>query len=283
MIAIKKILPFLLLPLVVFFAFTQQPVPYGDNAAAGKYYTVRGVRLYTETYGKGAPLLLLHGNGGSIKAFAKNIPYFAAHYKVIAVDSRAQGKSVDRSDSLSFEMMADDMAALLGAMKLDSAYVIGWSDGGIVALLMAMRHPNKVKKLAATGANVTADSTAFAPGEWQQMMRRYNQYKDSVKAFDAKRKNDWKVFVLDVFQPTLSFAQLSTIKCPALIIAGDRDVIAPGHTLAIFQNIPRAKRWIIPNSGHATLIEHAAEFNEGVLKFFKESQRLRKPNGRVRE
>lgn len=121
----------------------QKPVPYGNNPAAGRYYDVRGIKMYCEVYGKGKPLLLIHGNGGDISAFYKNIPYFSKKYMVIAVDSRAHGKSTDPRDSLTFEMMADDFAGLLDAMHIDSSYVIGWSDGGINALLLAMRHPDK--------------------------------------------------------------------------------------------------------------------------------------------
>lgn len=117
----------------------------------------RGIKLYYEIYGQGKPLLMIHGNGGSLANFKYQIPYFAKHYKVIAVDSRAQGKSVDSSSTLNYEMMADDMMALLDAMHIDSAYVIGWSDGGINGLLLAIRHPEKVKKLAITGANLRPD------------------------------------------------------------------------------------------------------------------------------
>src|ERR1700754_2629543 len=149
----KKIfLPVLLLQLLTITVFAQQKkgIPYGNNKAAGKYYDVRGIKMYTESYGTGKPLLLIHGNSGSISAFTSTIPYFSKKYKVIAVDSRAHGKTVDSKDSLSFEMMADDFSALLDKMNIKSAYVIGWSDGGINALLMAMRHPDKVIKLAST-------------------------------------------------------------------------------------------------------------------------------------
>src|SRR5579862_6972357 len=91
-------------------------IPYGNNPAAGKYYDINGIKMYCEIYGEGKPLLLIHGNHGSIKSFAHNIPYFATKYKVIAVDSRAQGKSQDHGDALTFEMMADDEAALLDAL-----------------------------------------------------------------------------------------------------------------------------------------------------------------------
>jgi len=141
----------------------QNTLPYGNFEAAGKYYNIRGIKMYCEVYGSGKPLLMIHGNGGSISSFKNNIGYFAGKYMVIALDSRSQGKSFDPADSLSFEMMADDEAALLDAMHIDSAYVLGWSDGGINALLLAMRHPAKVIKLASTGANLWPDSTAIIP------------------------------------------------------------------------------------------------------------------------
>lgn len=247
---------------------TAQPIPYGSNPAAGHYQLVRGVKLYYETYGKGPPLLLIHGNGDNIKAFAQNIPYFAQRYRVIAVDSRAHGKSIDPGDSLSFEMMADDFAVLLTALRIDSAYVLGWSDGGINALVLAMRHPEKVKKLVATGANLWPDSTALMPSLWQQQQRGYQENRN-IKFTDPKRKNDWKIFCLDVFQPNIPLAALRRIRVPAFIIAGDHDVIVPEHTVAIYRNLPHAWLWIIPSSGHATLREHAAEFNRKTDEFFQ--------------
>jgi pimeloyl-ACP methyl ester carboxylesterase len=250
-------------------AFGQQ-IKYGDNAAAGKYYEVRGIKMYTETYGQGKPLLLLHGNGGSISAFSSTIPYFAKKYKVIAVDSRAQGKTVDPSDSLSFEQMADDFAALLDKMHIDSAYVIGWSDGGINALLLAMRHPGKVIKLASTGANLTADSLGIEPVSWADMVKQYNSDKNKPRT-TAKEKNDWKIFMLDYVQPNIPFPALKAIKCPSLIICGDHDVIPIEHTVKIYQAIPRAYLWVVPNSGHPTLIEHANDFNKLVDKFFEKA------------
>jgi pimeloyl-ACP methyl ester carboxylesterase len=255
--------------------FCQTKINYGNNAAAGKYYNIRGIKMYCEVYGNGSPLLLIHGNGGSLGAFTENIPFFSQKYKVIATDSRAHGRSTDAKDSLSFEMMADDEAALLDSMNIKEAYVIGWSDGGIVALLLAMRHPDKVIKLASTGANIWPDSTAIVPADWKEEKAYYDSSHN--KTFTtAKAKNDWKVFMLDWLQPNIPATALQAIRCPSLIIGGDHDVITLEHAMVIYRNIPHAYLWILPNSGHGTLIEHRDEFNKKVDDFFQQPFHQRK-------
>lgn len=264
----KSIFILCILQLFAGIAFSQpKSIPYGNNPAAGKYYNIRGFKMYCEIYGKGKPLLMLHGNGGDISAFAKNIPYFSKRYMVIVPDSRAQGKSTDDRDSLSFEMMADDFAALLDEMHIDSSYVIGWSDGGINALLLAMRHPKKVKKLASTGANLWPDSTAIRPVDWKGERQEYNSYKHKW-IITERQENNKKIFMLDWREPHIHLLALRKIKCPSLIISGDHDVIVLHHTVEIYQNIPRAYLWVLPNSPHATLQAHADDFNKTVDKFF---------------
>lgn len=247
----------------------QSNIPYGNNPRAGRYNSVRGIRLYTETYGKGKPLILLHGNGGSIASMAPLIPYFSKHYQVIAVDSRAHGKSIDEADSLSFEMMADDVSALLQLRGIDSAYFIGWSDGGIVAIDFAIRHPKQLIALASTGANLWPDSTALEPGLWKEMEKEYLAKKDQPKT-TAAEKASWKYFLLDWLHPHISLSALSAIHQSALIISGDRDLIRLEHTIRIFQSIPGAQLWILPHSSHGTLIEHTADFCKTVDRFFRQ-------------
>ena len=120
-------------------------IPYGANQPASGTFTHDGVTLYYETYGQGDPLLLIHGNGASIGSFAAQIAFFSPRYKVIAMDSREQGKSGGSDAPINYEVMADDLAALLDHLKTGPADVVGWSDGGIEGLLLAMRHPDKVK------------------------------------------------------------------------------------------------------------------------------------------
>ena len=244
---------------------------YGNNPAAGKYYDIRGFKMYCETYGEGAPLLLIHGNGASISTFVKQIPFFSKKYKVIVADSRNHGKSVDKLDSLSYEMMADDYAALLSQMKIDSAYVLGWSDGGVNGLLLAIRHPEKVKKLVITGANLRPDSSAVSPDVLKRVAKTYNMFEKMFSGKEAKTPLDsivYKYIKLLAEQPNIPVDELHKIKIPTLVVGGDHDVIKPDHTLEIFQNIPKAYLWILPNSGHYTLVTHTDEFNRIANDFF---------------
>ena len=240
---------------------------YGKNKEAGKYYNIRGFKMYAETYGSGQPLLIIHGNGGSINNFLYQIPYFSKKYKVIIADSRAHGNSKDDADSLSYEMMADDYAALLDQMKIDSAFVIGWSDGGINGLLLAIHHPEKVKKLAITGANLWPDSTAVFPEVMQMILPEYNSAK-SMTNKTPQQKAGWKLLRLLVEEPHISLADLQKISVPTLVIGGDHDVIKPEHTLLIAQNIRNSYLWILPNSGHSTPIVYKDEFNKKIDDFF---------------
>ena len=239
---------------------------FGKNEVAGKYLKVNGIKMYYEIYGQGEPLLMIHGNGGCISSFENQIPYFARKFKVIAVDSRAQGKSIDLQDTLSFEMMADDFSVLLDKLKLDSCSVLGWSDGGINGLLLAIRHPEKVKRLAITGANLWPDSSAISAPDY---MWGFNYY-DTLGKMPQTPENihSRKLVGLDLFQPNITVQQLKHIKCPTLVIGGDHDLILTEHTMLIAKSIPGAFLWIVPNSGHGTLIDHKERFNEVVDDFF---------------
>lgn len=244
---------------------------YGNNKNAGRYVNTRGFNMYYETYGTGEPLLIIHGNGGSINNFLHQIPYFSKYYKVILADSRAQGKSADMSDSLSYEMMADDFNALLDTLRVDSCYVIGWSDGGINGLLLAIRHPEKVKKLAVTGANLWPDSTAVDSfvADWAMDLN------DTLKKMQQTPyiKNIRKLAHLLSFEPQITTKQLNKIQCPTLVIGGDHDVILPKHTLLIAESIPKSYLWILPDSGHSTPVIYKDRFNETVYDFFRKPYR----------
>jgi len=237
------------------------PVVYGSNPQAGHYAPVNGIQLYYETYGSGLPLIMLHGNGGSIEAFRNQIPFFEKYYHVIAIDSRLQGRSGGSADTLSYDMMAADFNGLLDYLHIDSADVLGWSDGGIDGLIMGMNYPAKVRKLAVSGANIVPDTTAMYAADLEGMRKTAGNVASSPKDRILNR--------MMIYQPQIPFSELRKIQCPVLVMAGDKDMIKPGHTLKIYQSITHASLCIFPDSYHHVCQQHPALFNETVLTFFK--------------
>lgn len=273
---VDKSIPILIFLFIVFsnHAFSQPTTDttrFGDNLDVGKFVNIRGFKMYYEIYGKGEPLLFIHGNGCSINSFVNQIPYFSKKYQVIIADSRAQGKSVDDKDSLSYEMMADDLNTLLDHLKLNNINVVGWSDGGIIGLLMAIRNPGKVKKLAVTGANLWPDTSAVMPF----IFKRSQAAVDSLSKLKSTPliRNQMKLARLLACEPLMKLEQLHQISCPTLVIGGDHDVIRSRHTLEIAEAIPNSYLWIIPDSGHATPVFKKDQFNTTVSDFFRNPYR----------
>lgn len=244
----------------IYAQFTE--VDYGNNFQAGHYAPVNGIQLYYEKYGSGEPLIMLHGNGGSINAFSNQIPFFEKYYQVIAIDSRLQGKSGGSPDSISYELMASDFCALLDYLHLESVNVLGWSDGGIDGIMMAMNCPNKVRKLAVSGANTVPDSTAISNADLLGM-------KNFVANPDSASKAAVALVQMMIDQPNIRYADLGKILCPVLIMAGDHDMIKTEHTIKIFQSIPAATLCIFPDSNHGVCQQHPDLFNETVLTFLR--------------
>lgn len=237
----------------------QSGVPYGKNPQAGKYLVANGVRLYYEIYGAGQPLLLLHGNGGSIGSRRNEIPWFSQQYMVIAIDSRCHGKSACMSGDLDYETMAADINALLDSLKIDSCLIWGHSDGGILGLIMGYTYPAKVKKLITTGANVLPDSSAIFP-ELMEMVSMYPDLPDTMMA---------KHFKLLAQHPNIPYQRLRDIKAPVLVMAGDRDAIREEHTVRIFQSIPNAQMCILPGTTHFLANENPELFRMIAQRFFE--------------
>ena len=233
---------------------------YGDNPKAGSFYNHDGVKVYYEIYGQGKPMVLLHGNGGSIGSRAKLIPEFASHYQVIAFDARCHGKTDCPKGYLTYEQMASDVNAVLNHLKIDSAYIWGQSDGGIVGLLMAIHYPKKVKKLLASGANLRPDTTAIDPALVPILDTMWPKVKnDSVRS---------KQFKLLVEQPNIKASELKKIKADVLIMGGDRDAIRNKHLLEIHDNIPGSLLCILPGTTHFPYEDRRDWFLKILYDFF---------------
>ena len=263
---------------------TQQEVKidYGSNPAAGNYIDVNGIKIYYEIYGEGEPLLLLHGNGGSIENFMHQIPELSKHFKVIAVDSRAQGRTTDSDSEITYALMASDMSELIDKLGLGKVNVVGWSDGGNIGLEMAYAHPEQLQKVVALGANYTnenfmapADSAVMDPDDpilqnVREMMKKgassgSRLSPDTIRIPIIRRKLEELVMKYPNFTPD----QLKTINIPFLIVAGDHDIINPDQTMALFNNLPMADLFIVPHASHLVPIESPELINSEIIRFLK--------------
>ena len=244
---------------------TKIAVKYGSNSAAGQTFTHDGVRLYYEVYGHGEPLLIVHGNGDSIADLAAQIAFFRQRHKVIAMDSRDQGRSGDSTDKLTYEKMSDDLAALLDHLKIGQADVLGWSDGGTEALLLAIRHPAKVRKIAVMGAALNPSEEAVYPEVIAQV-------KSSIAAMNGatpQNRRELKVTQTLLDEPHIKMEALEAITVPTLVMAGDHDVIRDEHTIDIYHHIHESQLAIFPNATHMIPFDDPLTFNSTVERFFQ--------------
>ncbi len=282
-------LRFLLVPVLLAGSlriFAQSSPEYGSNAQTGKYADINDIKIYYETYGEGEPVLLLHGNGGSIENFMFQIPEFSKHFKVIAVDSRAQGRSTDSDKEITYSLMASDMAALIDKLNLGSVYVVGWSDGGIIGLELAYNYPDKVKKLVTVGANYS-NKNFMASNDHIRMdakdtlvirSRRIAQkYKNTLERLSPNPERipeiRRKLKALMVKYPNFTTKQLGTIKTPTLVIAGDHDIISLDHTVSLFASLPHAQLFVVPGATHVAPLERPDLFNGVILNFLQSPYR----------
>jgi len=247
-----------------------EKITYGDNTSDGKYVKVNDIMMYYETYGKGFPLVVIHGNGGSIAEMGNQISYFATNYKIIATDSHEHGKSSGNGKRLTYEIMASDWALLLDSLKIDSAYIIGWSDGGIIGLLIAINFPEKVKKLAICGANLQPDSSAVKSWAIDWLNKMNKTVDENIKIHDTTQ--NWQILKkyddLLTNQPHIPLNDLSRIKAATLVMGGDMDIIRVEHTINIYQNIPNSQLCIFPGSNHNVPVDDPDLFNWVVERFF---------------
>ncbi len=243
-------------------------VPYGANPAAGKTFTHDGVRLYFEVYGRGPPLLMVHGNGASIGTLAAQIEHFSKRYQVIAMDSRDHGKSGDSPVALTYEAMTEDLSALLIELKVGPALVLGWSDGAIEGLLLAMKHPQQVTRLAAMAANLTPIEQSLNP-EFTEYVKAGIASISEAERRTPKGQRALRVLQLNLDQPHLSFEALGAVTAPTLVLAADHDAIRDEHTLGIYHALPNAQLVIFPNATHMVPYDDPVAFNAAVERFFR--------------
>ncbi|QBJ95900.1 alpha/beta fold hydrolase [Rhodococcus sp. ABRD24] len=223
-----------------------------------------GARLHYEVCGAGEPLVLLHGNSESLGYFGAQMPVFSERYRVVALDTRAHGESTRGDGVLDFARLSDDVVAVLDALGIDSAHILGYSDGGNTALTLALREPERVRSLIINGANLDPHGL----GAKFRVPATLAWIAGGVVApLSARVRRQRELLELMVRHPHIAASDLGSIAVPTLVIVGEGDAIPRSHTELIARSIPGAELTIVPDAGHACAEERPAAFNAAVLGF----------------
>jgi pimeloyl-ACP methyl ester carboxylesterase len=239
-------------------------VGYGQQQqdSGGKYAEVNGLKMYYEIHGSGRPLVLLHGAFGFAEGWGAFLPTLTKTHQVIAIELQGHGHTNDIDRPLTFEQMADDAAALLKQLKIKNADFFGYSMGGTVALGVAIRHPELVRKLAFYGSCAGTAKDTYDPEIYKQFQSLGPDFAPPVlkKPYDrmAPDPKRWPVLVtkikeLEKIFKGYSAADLKAIKAQTLIMMGDRDAVRPEHAVEMYRLIPNAQLAIFPGGDHFLL------------------------------
>ena len=234
------------------------------------YAAVNGLNMYYEVHGAGPPLLLLHGGAGSIPA--KWIPYFSPQFQVIAMEQMGHGRTADNMERrFHYHDMAEDTVVLMRQLGIECAAVVGYSDGGIIGLDMAIHHPERVTRLVLTGVNSRTDGYTEENQEYARSFDPANEVApESYARLSPDGAAHWPVFMgrlkpMWMAEPNFTREQLQSVKAPTLIIIGDGDIVTPEHAVELFRSIPNAQLCVVPHAGHGVMPQ------ETVLTFLNEA------------
>lgn len=250
------------------------PKPLPSPASAG-YVAHAGARIYFETFGSGPPVILLHGGFANGRYWGDEVPALThAGYQAILIDSRGHGRSTRDARPYTYELMASDVVAVMDHLGIQKAAVVGWSDGAIIGLVMAIHDPDRLTRVFAFAANMdptgvkpdTETNPTFASfekhaaGDYRALSATPNDFAAFQKAIETM----WQT------EPNYTAAQLGQITTPVAIVDGDHDeAIKPEHTRYLARSIPGAKLIFLPGVSHFAMLQNPAEFNAAMLGFLK--------------
>lgn len=227
------------------------------------------VSICCRCYGTGPRVLvLLHGNGEDYRCFDRQLELFSQSYRVLAIDSRGHGSS-GMGEPFSLRTMADDVKTVLDALGIQKASLIGFSDGGNVALYFALRYPSRLEKLVVAGANLSPEGLTKKARRLDKVVWSFLRFGGRLSPGMLKKA---RVYGLMVTEPDIDPWELETIEAPTLVLAGEHDMIREQHTELIARSIPGARLRIIPSCDHFIFRNQPGWVNTIILKFLSASQ-----------
>jgi pimeloyl-ACP methyl ester carboxylesterase len=249
------------------------PTPTLPKAAQSGFAPVNGIRLWYAVFGRGEPVILLHGGLANANYWGHQVRALQRHYQVIVMDSRGHGRSSHNQEPYGYDLMASDVVALLDHLRIRKAAIVGWSDGAIIGLDIAMKHPERVSRLFAFAAN--SDPSGVADIASSDVFNAYitragEEYKrlsptpTAYKSFVAEITKMWES------QPKWTASDLAAIKVPTWIVDGDHDeAIKRENTEFMAANIPDAGLLIQPEVSHFSFLQDPEQFTDDVLHFLE--------------
>jgi pimeloyl-ACP methyl ester carboxylesterase len=247
---------------------TPSPIPSERSGEVN----ANGISIHYAVYGRGSPVILLHGGLANTDYWGNQIQALAPHRTVIVMDSRGHGRSTRDPRPYGYDLMADDVVALMDVLKVLKADIVGWSDGGILGLDLAMRHPDRVGRIFAFAANAVTSGVIDGVEKNPTFAAFIERAGHECEAHSATPK-EYDAFVEQISkmwasQPNWTDAQLKAITAPVLVVDGDHDeAIKREHTEYIAATIPGAGLLILPHTSHFAFLQDPGLFNYAVLHF----------------
>lgn len=248
------------------------PTPPPAKASKSGYADVDGVNIYYAVLGHGSPVAFLHGGLGNSDYWSLQAKALSRSHTVVLIDSRGHGRSSRDAKPYGYDLMADDVVSVLDTLKIAKADMVGWSDGGILGLDLAIRHPDRVGKIFAFAANTVTsgvidgvDKNPTFAAYIERAGREYAKLSKTPKEYDAFVE---QISHMWASQPNWSDDDLKAIRSPVLVVDGDHDeAIKRDHTEYIARTIPGAGLLILPNASHFAFLQDPALFNAALTNF----------------
>lgn len=247
------------------------PTPTLPKAAQSGLAPVNGIKVWYAVYGRGEPVILLHGGLANANYWGRQVRALQRQYQVIVMESRGHGRSTRNQEPYGYDLMASDVVALLDYLKIKKTAIVGWSDGAIIGLDIAMKHPDRVSKLFAFAAN--SDPSGVADISANDVFNAFVARAGEEYKRLSPTPSEYKGFVADITkmwesQPKWTATDLAAIKAPTWIVDGDRDeAIKRENTEFMAANIPGAGLLIQPQVSHFSFLQDPEKFNDDVLRF----------------